>query len=182
MRKMAVLVCLLLSSAIVFSQETPQVEVFGGYSYLRSGGNFNGWNAAATFNRNDWLGITAEFGGNYASQSLHFTGFPSVGASAHLHTFTFGPTVTYRKDDRFTPFAHLLLGGAHLGEKVNIGGVAESEGQTGIGLVLGGGIDIPTNDHWAIRPQMDYVGSHFSGGWVNSFRITAGLVYRWGSR
>ncbi len=182
MRKLAVLLCLVLMSALVFAQETPTAEVFGGYSYMRSGGNFNGWNAAATVNWNDWLGITADFSGNYASQSLHFAGFPSVGSSAHMHTFMFGPTVTYRGNDRFIPFGHFLLGGSHLSQKITIGGIQTSQAETGFGLLLGGGVDIPTNDHWAFRPQVDLVTSHFSNGWNNAFRLSLGFVYRWGSK
>ncbi len=182
MRKLLLLMCMGLMSALLLAQDTPQAEVFGGYSYMRSGGNFNGWNAAATVNWNDWLGITADFGGNYASQSVHLPGFPTVGSSAHLHSFTFGPTVTYRGGDRLIPFAHFLLGGSHLSQKVTIGGIATTEAETGFGLVLGGGVDIPTNEHWAFRPQVDFVGSHFSGGWSNAFRLSLGFVYRWGSK
>ncbi len=182
MRKLLLLVCVVMTSALVFSQETPQAELFGGYSYMRSGGNFNGWNAAATVNWNDWLGITADFGGNYASQSLHFAGFPTVGSSAHFHTFTFGPTATYRGNDRFVPFGHFLLGGSRLSQKVTIGGIEQSQSETGFAFLLGGGVDIPTNEHWAFRPQVDLLGSHFSGGWSKSFRLSLGFAYRWGTK
>lgn len=182
MRKLFVLPCVLVSSAIALAQETPQAELFGGYSYLRSGGNFNGWNGALTVNVNEWLGITADFAGHYTSQNVTLAGLPAVGSSAHLHTFTFGPTVAYRNDDRYTPFAHFLFGGSHLSEKVNLVDVQASASDTGFAVLFGGGVDIPTGEHWSVRPQADFLGSHFSGGWSKGFRLSAGVVYRWGSK
>jgi len=48
-------------------QETPSVEVFGGYqfSHFTPSINANGWNAAVTGNVNRWFGITGDVSGSY---------------------------------------------------------------------------------------------------------------------
>jgi hypothetical protein len=48
-------------------QETPSVEVFGGYQFsnFTPSINANGWNAAVTGNVNRWFGITGDVSGSY---------------------------------------------------------------------------------------------------------------------
>ncbi len=181
MRNLVLMICVLVPFTLALAQETPEADVFGGYSYLRSGGNFNGWNASVTVNANDWIGLTGDISGHYTSQNVTLAGLPPLGSSANLHTFAFGPTVSYRGNDRFTPFGHFLFGFSHISEKVSLVDVQRSASDTGAALVIGGGFDIPASDHWSFRPQADYLGSHFNG-WLNSFRLSVGLAYRWGSR
>src|SRR6266542_1500962 len=97
-------------AGIAYAQEAPKAEVFGGYSYLRfrpgisvSGATFtsdtinlNGWNASLTGNFNRFLGITADFAGQYASPSLFSSSVGSVGVRLSNYTFLFGPQVGYR--------------------------------------------------------------------------------------
>ncbi len=47
-------------------QETPSVEVFGGYqfSHFTPSINANGWNTAVTGNVNRWFGITGDVSGS----------------------------------------------------------------------------------------------------------------------
>jgi len=128
---------LLLAPAIAEAQdETPEIEVFGGYSYLRAdedihgiddgGANLHGWEGSITYNLNDWFGVEADFGGHYGSDESTIIiqpafdplpGFPTVGfdfdVDSRQHTFLFGPRVAAR-GDRVTPFAHALFGGANL--------------------------------------------------------------------
>ncbi len=181
MRKLVLLLCLVVPFTLALAQETPEADVYGAYSYLRSGGNFNGWDAAVTVNANHWIGLTGDLSGDYTSQNVTLRGLPSVASSANIHTFAFGPTVSYRSNDRLTPFAHFLFGFSHISEKVQLVDVQRSASDTGAAFLLGGGVDAAINDHWSFRPQADYLGSHFNG-WLNSFRLSVGLAYRWGSR
>ena len=96
-------------SLAAFAQEggnTPKAEIFGGYQYTRFDGgvNANGWNTSLTGNLNNWFGIAADFSGAYKSQN---------GVSFNNYTYTFGPVVSYRHNETFTPFAHFLAGGYH---------------------------------------------------------------------
>lgn len=207
MRKWVILVVCLLPS-VLFAQENtgafPKAEIFGGYSYLRNNSNgFNGWDAQTTFNFNRYLGVTAQFDGNYRNalsgtplSSLSLLGI-SVGANQHLYDYLFGPTVT-KRFGRNSVFAHALFGGAHSSLSVGaslpvIGGLSTGlTSASGFAMDFGGGVDIGLTRHFAIRPvQVDYLQTRFNSadalsfglstgtnGRQNNFRYSAGIVFR----
>src|SRR5580704_8811366 len=83
-----------------------KVELFGGYSYLRTdspGANLNGWELAGQYKFANFLGAVADFDGHYGSP---------FGPSVSSHAFLFGPQISFPA--RVSPFAHILLGGDHL--------------------------------------------------------------------
>ena len=100
MRRVVVSLALAVLFALpALAQNSYKAEIFGGYQYTRvnpgsglDGVNLNGWNASATGNLNNWLGVTADFSAGYKSVS---------GANAHFYNFLFGPTVSYNKLDHF---------------------------------------------------------------------------------
>ena len=110
--------CLVMSIALVlvftgsaFSQHGAQI--FGGYSYQRTGGEgVNGFNASVTGNIAPWVGITGDF-------ALHSKGTsvlePNSGtlfnADAKLLSFMFGPQFTSHVNDATSMFVHILAGG-----------------------------------------------------------------------
>jgi hypothetical protein len=168
LRKLTLLAGLIL----VFSfgaraQDQDKVEVFGGYSYMHVGDNpslnTNGWELSGQYKFSDWLGGVADFDGHYGT---------SRGSSWSTHNFLFGPQISWPA--RVSPFAHLLIGGAHS----NWGGATS----TSFAMALGAGIDSriyegsPSVD-WRII-QMDYIPTYFFGHTQNNVRITTGLVFR----
>src|SRR5437762_5077077 len=108
MRKLIGLMLLLglFSLAAVAQENYSKAEIFGGYQYTRFDGgvNANGWDTAVTSNLNNWFGIGGDFSGAYKSLS---------GVSINNYTYTFGPVVSLRRNEAFTPFAHFLIGGFH---------------------------------------------------------------------
>lgn len=156
------------------AQDNYKAEIFGGYQYTRvspgsglSGVNLNGWNASVTGNFNNWLGVTADFSGGYKSVS---------GASAHVHNFLFGPTVSYNKLDHFKPFAHVLFGVSHAsGALENVGNASDNA----FAMALGGGLDAGITRHVALRlVQADYFMTRFASDGQNNARISTGVVFR----
>src|SRR5438045_2356544 len=132
MRKLVLALAIVVLPVGLPAQDVPKAEVFGGYSHLHtSGQGLNGFDAQFTYNRSEWLGLTGDVSGAYASRSVNLSGIGGVSASAHTHsyTFLFGPTFSYRKEDKFVPFGHFLAGVAHgsgsvqtniLGQSINI--------------------------------------------------------------
>lgn len=179
MRKL--LVFLFVCSVCVCAQ-TPRAEVFGGYSLLHEPGlNLNGWNGAATINVHRYVGITADFSGHYWSQSLSVPLVGSIEIKNHIYSYTFGPTLSLRNHTRFTPFARFLVGGSRMSIGTTVGSSGGSGSVNGFTVVGGGGFDVALNSRFAIRPvQLDYHGAHFSGGWMNNMRYSAGVVIRFG--
>lgn len=161
-------------SLVAFAQEgmntTPKAEIFGGYQYTRfdGGANANGWNSTVTGNLNNWFGVAADFSGAYTSQS---------GVSFHNYTYTFGPVVSYRHNENFTPFVHFLAGGFH--------GSASFNGLSGTGnglaMMFGGGVDVKATRRVALRAiQFDWLSLHSNGvSDNNNMRLSTGILLRY---
>jgi hypothetical protein len=174
MRKLIVLGLLLgMSCFTAFAQESqmaPKAEIFGGYQYTRFDGglNANGWNSSVTGNLNNWFGVAADFSGAYKSQS---------GASLHNYTYTFGPVVSYRHNQSFTPFAHFLAGGFHA--SVSSTGVSASD--SGFAMMFGGGVDVKVSRRLALRAvQLDWLSLRSNGvSNNNNMRLSTGILLRY---
>ena len=150
-----------------FAQDS-KVDLFAGYSFLHtspgsglSSADAHGWEGAATWNWNNWLGLKADFDGHYC-------------CDASLHNFLFGPQINLGHG-KLAPFVHGLVGVSH----GSAGGVTDDA----FAFALGGGLDVKATDRIAIRiAQADYFGTRFAGYTQNNFRFSAGLVFKFGSK
>jgi hypothetical protein len=162
-----------LLSSCVLAQTTPKVEVFGGYSFLRSNpgspkldANASGWEASAVWNHNHWLGVKADFDGHYCC------------AGQKEHNFLFGPQFTIRRK-RTNVFFHVMGGVSH--GNASLSGFPE----TAAAWVVGGGLDLKLKrwERVSFRlAQLDYLGTHYSGAAQHQFRCAGGLVFRFGKK
>jgi len=178
---------LLFAGAAAAQDETPKVEAFGGYSYVRvnpgfgfSGQNLNGGSGSLAYNFNSWLGAVADFGGYHWSQS---------GVDATVVSYLFGPKIAFRSGP-VTPFAQVLFGGAHgsgsffttcpdsrIRPQVSCGFTGSDNT---FAMTLGGGLDWNATDHVGIRLiQGEYFLTRFASNSQNNARISAGVVFRW---
>ena len=143
------------------AQEHSKGEFFGGYQYTHLGPNFNGsgWNASVAGNLNRWFGVAADFSGAYDSR-------------VHFHTYMFGPVVSYRKSDKLTPFAHVLLGGA----RISTGRISNSD----FSAAFGGGFDTRLTDRISYRLiQGDWIVTRFGGiAATRNARFSTGIIFR----
>ena len=159
-----------LAAAAQEMESAPRAEIFGGYQYTRfdGGTNANGWDTTVTGNVNRWFGVAADFSGAYQSQN---------GVSFNNYTYTFGPVVSWRHNDRFTPFAHFLAGGSHA--SASFAGLSASDG--GFAMMFGGGVDVKATQHIALRAvQFDWLSLHSNGvSDNNNMRISTGLLLRY---
>jgi hypothetical protein len=183
MKKFVLFAVVVIFSAHLMAQDS-KVDIFGGYQYLHdsditangSSLGFNGWNAAPAYKFNRFLGAEADFSGGYGSIS---------GVSNHLYTYTGGPIVTLGLPF-LQPFAHALVGGAHLTSETS--GVSVST--NGYTFMVGGGVDAKFNRLLAFRvAQVDWLHYHFSGfsaegvttnsfGGSKNVRVSTGIVVR----
>ena len=167
-------ILLVIFSLAAFAQEgmyaAPKAEIFGGYQYTRfdGGANANGWDTTVTGNLNNWFGVAADFSGAYTSQA---------GVNFHNYTYTFGPVVSYRHSENFTPFVHFLAGGFH--------GSASFNGLSGTGngfaMMFGGGLYIKATRRVALRAfQFDWLSLHANGtSDNNNMRLSTGILLRY---
>jgi hypothetical protein len=180
MRRFFVVLGLLLAVSVpAMAQDTPQGEIFGGFSYLRAGRganiNMSGWQASGAVNLNDWFGIAVDTSGVYE-------GRPGVKFS--LHSVVGGPRFTYRKEERTAPFVHGLLGVTRANEDFHLlVGSTVSEPTTTFTAVFGGGMDVKIGESWALRAgQLDWVITKFRNTRQSNFRYSVGIVYRIGKK
>jgi hypothetical protein len=126
-RKLIWLAGLALTPAMpaMAQDETPRVEASAGYSYVRAnvsasatgvgsasqGFNVNGGSGSIAFNLNRWLRAVADFGGYHTTQTVSNPPVGTATADATFYTYLFGPRLSYREQERWTPFAQALFGG-----------------------------------------------------------------------
>lgn len=212
MRKLCVVVVVLLLSLCALAQDAPRAEIYGGYTYVRQGlaselgvigldkVNANGWTAGGAGFINDWFGIKGEISGVYARPSVDFSGVitpfetsaiitpTTLKLKLDTYTYTFGPTIAYRKSGAVQPFAHALFGAAHNKLSADVpdiigGGAAATS--NAFAMQFGGGADFKLGRSFAVRGGFDWVQTRFDMG-VNSsqnhFKLLAGVVYRIGGK
>ena len=161
-----------------FAQEVnyPKAEVFGGFSMLRAGSTFMGWQASANANISHHLAIVGDFGGQYKTV---------LGVPLNSYQFLFGPRLVIRKS-RVTPFVHAMFGGVRdgVGSTTILGVTVPGTSSTGLGMGIGGGFDINVSDRLALRlPQFDWTPAHIAGVWSNNqVRFGFGLVFKAGQK
>ena len=170
----------------------PKFEGFGGFSIASFGveGNeaidldrdqFWGWQAGLGANLSPAVSLVFDFGGQYEHSE-----FVRPGTTDEDDVFTAdyqfmaGPRL-YARGERVTGFGHFLIGGAHFG----VHGIEDVDdiGTTGLGMGVGGGLDINFGDGGtAFRLfQVDWLPQRFAGDWhKDTFRVGIGIVFRGG--
>ena len=182
-----------------------KVEWFLGYSFWRAMptsssnrmGYLHGGSTSVAYNFNRYLGLVADFGG-YDNSKLTLigpTGSQTFDSNGSAYSFAFGPRISYRRYERFTPFVQALFGGAHA-SSVKISGCTGSPtctplgSDTGFATFLGTGFDIKISRHVALRLlEADFLLTHFKDpfsnngqgrGWQDNVRLSTGIVFRFG--
>jgi len=177
------------------SADYPKAEGFGGVSFMSFGTQndsdidltgrrpFWGWQGGAAFNMNRTFGLALDFGGQYDHFEVARPGSTDED-DVFLQNYQFlaGPRI-YARGERATGFGHFLIGGAHAGV-IGFDGL-DAEGTTGLGLGVGGGVDINFGDPGGVGfrlIQFDWMPQRFGGNWQNdTFRIGMGLVFQGGT-
>ncbi len=166
-----------LYAPVAQAQETPSIELSGGYSFLRDyGSNLNfpaAWYASVAKKLTDSVGVVGEVGGKYKS-----SGTPGTAATTlRTHTFLAGPRFVGKGTPRVVPFVQMLVGGARVSNKVDTLGVIVSTSQTEFALQPGAGVDMKFSDRASVRLQGDYRRILADAGDANEFRFVVGLVF-----
>lgn len=159
--------CLSCLSTFAQPRPTPVVDLSGTYSYVRfssTKSNFNGGSLSLAVNPNNWLGLVADFGGYHEAVKSGFE-------SSNLISYLFGPRVSYRRDERITPFAQVLFGGTY----------DTYVGRSALAMTAGGGFDVNIDPRVSLRlVQAEYFMTRFGQQTQNNVRISAGLVFHFG--
>jgi outer membrane immunogenic protein len=141
-----------------------------GCFYLNGGGVSGSWNI-----HNQWSAV-----GDFSA--VHASDVPTTNASLTLVSYLGGARYRLPQIDKLhslQPFAQGLFGGAHAGG----GGAGEGDGSNAFMMRIGGGMDLPISQRFAVRLiQADYQMSTFANGSndrQNNLLLAAGLVVHW---
>jgi outer membrane protein OmpA-like peptidoglycan-associated protein len=189
------ILALVLISGLAFAQSdsNPKWDLFAGYQYMHPGitvpqpfGDPNnpvafkvpdmtkGLGSALTYNFDPHWGFEFDFGHNWGSSNYDTTG-------------SIGPRLMWRTADA-NYFAHAMLSY----NRLSVNGI--TDGQNGIGAIIGGGMDLPITKSFAFRLfEADYVWSrhNYSEDAADQFstlrrpnmkgiRLRTGVVFSWG--
>jgi hypothetical protein len=176
--KLFVCALVLFFSSFAFGQSKliPGIEVFGGYSHLSfssSGLGFNnwtqmnGWDVAITLPHiYQGLGITADASGDYST-------------ALEQYNYMIGPQYKW-EFSKFRLIAHGLYGRAQTRIRQPGSTFTEPSDRQRV-IALGGEVDVPVSDRFAIRAvQADYLAASAFGSNRNSFRFSTGLIVKFG--
>jgi hypothetical protein len=173
-------------------EAAPRVEIFGGYSYLRSNTvangpafNLNGGSASLAYNVSNWLGLAGDFGvyhqGNVAGSGLSLT----------LSSYQVGPRLSWRKNGHLVPFGQALFGAGHASGSLYTSSLGTGVPPLGTNnsflLTTGAGIDLKLNHTLGIRLiQAEYLYSQFLNGSghdnrQDNLRLSTGIVFSFGA-
>lgn len=172
MRTSALIFVVLFLASFAAAQIPTSGNVYFGYSYYNTNltgnrGSLNGWEASLEGKVFPFIGIVADFSGDYGS--LNFpTRVGPINASTHIENVLFGPRVSV-PIGKFRPFGEGMIGVAH----VNTNGFGSD---TSFSAALGGGVDYRIIRIVAWRFEGDYIRTSLFNGTQHNARISTGIA------
>jgi len=151
-----------------FNEEGYRWDLAVGYEYIhfdssQFSANLSGLHTDLTYNLNSLIGlegnVVSAWGGEIGGERTKYVLYAGGGR------ISLGAT---RK--RFTPWAHVLVGGVHLNPQV------ARESKNSFALQLGGGVDWAYTTRVALRAEADYVRTTLYSSTQNNFQIGLGAV------
>jgi len=167
------------------SAQVPSGNVYFGYSYMsadlvsNSRTSLNGWNGSIEGKVLPFIGLVADFSGEYGTSPVANPACTAViagscfpnGASTHVQTFLFGPRVSVSVS-KFRPFAEALIGAGH----ISLSASPFSNSGTSFSYALGGGLDYHLIPLISWRLEGDMVQTRFFSNTQNNVRVSTGIV------
>jgi len=120
-----------------------------------------GTNTSVTYFTNAWLGVEG---------SLNTAFAPTIYVNEHVKYFSYGggPKIAWRAR-QLEPWAHVILGGAHVLPKTTFG-------KNGFEVEVGGGVDYRIFPHLSARLEADWVKTRLFAQWQNSAQANLDIV------
>jgi hypothetical protein len=144
-------------------------QLYGGYTFQRFyelpgvTPNMNGFNFSVVYYWKDWFGVDGEFAATHATQDNVSSWFLFGGG---------GPRFRWSAKKGIEIWAHALVGGSHFTPQTPAGL------QHAFAYELGGGVDLPFKERWAIRLGGDAMCTTYFNTHQFSPVAHAGLVFR----
>lgn len=191
--KLPVVIALILAATVAAPAISQTVspsnwEVATGYNYVHTNAppsgcgcfSMNGGTASVVRQFNPTFGLTGEFNGVTNSQ------VDATGHSLTLLTYLVGPRFRMPSRSRFSPFAQILVGGAHASGGLYAASGSSSGTANAFAASMGGGIDIALNPRISFRlVQVEYLLTllpNAVNSRQNNLNLTTGIAIHFGTR
>lgn len=194
MRKLFLLPLLLLAGTLLVQAQDDDFSkgsFFAGYSYNRpdvsddnDSPNLNGFNVQGALHLNQYFAVKGDVSGHYGSEEfpLFCTQGPCPTAKlrTQLYNFLGGPEVRAGGSRKVQPFAHALVGAAHVRTSFSSEVFSGSDrSSTRFAMALGGGLDVRLNERFDLRVvQVDYNPTYGDGFRSDGVRVSVGIVIK----
>lgn len=148
-----VLILPILLPVRVVAQDTPTVDLSGGYAFHRieDGEAAHGWYATLAGNLTRWFAIVGEVGAGYRSWELEWGGGRDP-VEADVYSFLAGSRFASRGAPGVTVFAQMLAGAVQYRDRF----LGHSSSSSKFALQPGGGADFWVTRRVGIRVAADY--------------------------
>jgi outer membrane immunogenic protein len=170
------------------AQSASLLEAGINYNYARTNAAPGACGCISLQGGSGWVGYSFKPSlavvGEVASQ--HASNISPFAADLTLTSYMGG--IRYKRGPRrgVSPFAQVLLGGAHASGSMAPGKSGIAGSPNAFAMAAGGGLDLRLSRHFAVRLiQADYYYTRLANGvndHQNNLRIAAGLLLRFGSR
>ena len=186
MQKIALItLAIFVMASLTVAQVPTSGNIFFGYSFentdwsgIESGlarPNLHGWEASLEGKVFPHVGIVADFGGHYGSESFTIEtlgGSSRINVTGHQWEVLFGPRLSI-PIGKISPFAEAMFGIAH----IHNGGDLDHT-NTSFATAIGGGLDYRLMRILAARVEIDWLRTYFYSTAQNNLRLSPGLVFR----
>lgn len=123
-----------------------------------------GIDSSVTYFTNEWFGIEGDVATAFA---------PQVYDREHIKLLVYGagPKISWRINDRWAPWLHTIVGGAHEQPQTADGS------KNSFAVEAGGGADYRFNPRFSGRLEADWVHTGFFSQSQNNFKLMGGVVF-----
>lgn len=186
MQKIALItLALFVTASLTVAQVPTSGNIFFGYSFENTNWSgidpglarpdLHGWEASLEGKVFPHVGIVADFGGHYGSESFNAEtpgGLTRINVTGHQWEVLFGPRLSI-PIGKISPFAEAMFGIAH----IHNGGDVDHT-NTSFATAIGGGLDYRLVRILAARVEIDWLRTHLFSTTQNNLRFSPGLVFR----
>ena len=170
---LSALLSLALGSSTAAAGEGHGTDFFAGYSFAQiQDTSRHGADLAVGF---DFVGPLSGF----VDTSVHRGS--QEGVSVSDLTLMAGPGLRFGKRGGTVFFVRALAGLVQDKASIDVLDVDISETSSSFGVLAGGGVDFRVSSTLAVRVQGDYLWNDVDEGESSGYRVSAGIVYRFGS-
>jgi Outer membrane protein beta-barrel domain len=190
---MYALLALLAFSLPAFGQS--DVEFNGGYQHISGDDGLDGYRVGVGWSPAPKFQLALNYDGTYDNSTLGAFALTSVGltvVNSHMQEILVGPRYFlpgvlegkgHIQGHLLVPYVEAQFGEARLHTRLRSSAIGDVQAaDTAFAWTIGGGADFRIHPHWAIRPNLGFLRTHFASSGQGRYILGIGVVWSARSR